>query len=345
MRFRIRYADQIVGSFLLLGLVMLVSALIFLGLNQRWFEHSYIFASTFPSASGLSRGMPITLKGFEIGRVGTVNLTDENLVNVTFTIYEDYYSRIREHTVIQLTANPLGLGGGGLVIHPGKGERQLPEGAYIPSYDSAEGKRLVRAGLVTLPESTDAVSSLLSGVDAALADVPLLITNLNGTLVSLDDLLSEVTDTIRGDSTGGPVTASLNHLNGILAQMEYIAANLEKTSAAFTEPDKLAASLVQELAQPGSSVAMLLDDNLALYRRIDGMLAGIESTLGEVESFSKYLNTVRPEILGLIDDTRRALGEGEDVLEGVKNNPLIRGGITETPVETSPFQSYRDEDF
>lgn len=345
MRFRIRYADQIVGGFLLLGLVMLVSVLIFLGLNQRWFERSYVFTSTFPSATGLSRGMPITLKGFEIGRVGTVNLTDENLVNVTFMIYEDYYSRIREHTVIQLTANPLGLGGGGLVIHPGKGERQLPEGAYIPSYDSAEGRRLVRAGLVTLPENIDAVSSLLSGVDAALADIPLLITNLNGTLVSLDRLFSEVTDTIRGDSTGGPVAGSLNHLNGILSQLERIAANLEKSSAAFTEPDKLAASFVQELAQPGSSVAMLLDDNLALYRRIDETLATVQNSVGEIESFSKYLNSVRPQILGLIDSTRRALGEGEAVLEGVKNNPLIRGGITEKPAQTSPFQSYRDEDF
>jgi len=33
------------------------------------------------------------------------------------------------------------------------------------------------------------------------------------------------------------------------------------------------------------------------------------------------------------------------VLEAVKNNPLLRGGVPETKAQTSTLKSYRDEDF
>jgi hypothetical protein len=33
------------------------------------------------------------------------------------------------------------------------------------------------------------------------------------------------------------------------------------------------------------------------------------------------------------------------VLEAVKNNPLLRGGVPVQPAQQTTFQGYRDEDF
>ncbi len=61
MKFRIRFAHQIVGIFVLLAILGIAAILILLGINQRWFAKDYYFWSTFRSAGGLSVGMPIRL--------------------------------------------------------------------------------------------------------------------------------------------------------------------------------------------------------------------------------------------------------------------------------------------
>ena len=75
------------------------------------------------------------------------------------------------------------------------------------------------------------------------------------------------------------------------------------------------------------------------------MLITINASLDEVEQFSGFINNTQPQILGLLDESRAAINTGQDVLEGLSNNPLIRGGITREVTQPSTFQSYRDAQF
>jgi phospholipid/cholesterol/gamma-HCH transport system substrate-binding protein len=74
MKLRIRFAEQVVGAFVLLAIVGVGVILVFIGINQRWFARNYYFISRFASGDGLAVGMPIMLKGFEIGRVSRIRL-------------------------------------------------------------------------------------------------------------------------------------------------------------------------------------------------------------------------------------------------------------------------------
>ncbi len=47
MKFKIRFADQIVGLFLLVGVLGVAAILILIGINQRWFAKNYYFTSRF----------------------------------------------------------------------------------------------------------------------------------------------------------------------------------------------------------------------------------------------------------------------------------------------------------
>ena len=69
MKFRIKHAQQVVGFFLLTAALALVVVLVFMGANQRWFARNYSFFSRFSSAEGITTGMSVRLKGFEIGNV------------------------------------------------------------------------------------------------------------------------------------------------------------------------------------------------------------------------------------------------------------------------------------
>ncbi|RKX78228.1 MAG: hypothetical protein DRP87_06860 [Spirochaetes bacterium] len=358
MKFRIRYADQIVGMFVLLAIASLAGILIFMGINQRWFAKDYYFNSRFLSGEGLNVGMTITLKGFPIGKVSAISLNEQNQVDVEFYIMDTYYEKVKQNSILELATNPLGLGGG-LLFHPGKNEGEpLPEFSFIPSLSLPEGKELVVKGLVEISSREDAINSLLGKVE------PVLV-NVNQTLLSVNTLIMTMNETLEGNHKGplGKIladaenmTEQLNTLladtsriiaettdkiNELLNDLQYISDNVGATTAALRDPT----GLIPKLLDPKGSIKTFLDDDNMLYAQIEEILKGVDETIEQFKDFSEFISSTSPQISGLLEDSRDALDQGKDVLEGIKNNPLIRGGIPKQMEQPTTFQSYRDEDF
>ncbi|MFA7567480.1 MAG: MlaD family protein [Alkalispirochaeta sp.] len=351
MRFRIKYAQQIVGIFVLVAAVALALVVVFMGANQRWFARNYAYYSVFPSADGISKGMAIKYKGFEIGRVTELELTDDDQVRVDFFVQDTFHEKVVPYSVLQLQTNPLGLGGG-MVFHVGKGTGpSLDEGSLIPSLNSAAGQAIVAAGDVTLPAGGDSIGNIIAQVEPVLR-------NVNTLLVSVDRTLGHVNRALSGDQSE-PLGLTLAQVNDLLAEVEItlvetrhqsnqllaglnvITGNLEATTAELRDPT----GLVPRLLDADGSIATFLDDNDRLFNQVEQMLITINASLDEVEQFSGFINNTQPQILGLLDESRAAINTGQDVLEGLSNNPLIRGGITREVTQPSTFQSYRDAQF
>ena len=343
MKFKIRYAEQITGIFVLLAIVFVALVMILMGVNQRWFKNDPVFYSIFESADGLKVGMSIKLRGFQIGTVNKMQLLDNNRVEIRFSIFENYHEKVREYSILQLSTNPLGIGGG-LLLYPGRYPSEpLQEGSYIPSTDFAEGKKLVTDGLVEASE-TDAVSLLMD-------DASTILGNANQTILDLGETIRIINLSLAGEDPG-PFGGTLRNVETITAelassmgrltgQLSATMGNVEELSDQLAQPDRFLKSFVA----PDSSIALFLNDKAALYREIEGILAGINDTIAQLEEFSGYINNTSPQISGLIEDGREALDKGKDVLEGLRNNPLLRGGISQTKEQAATYQSYRDKDF
>ncbi len=110
MKFRIRYADRVVGLFVLVALLALAAGIILLGANQRWFSRDFHFTTRLDSAAGASPGTPIYLKGFQVGKVERLSLNEGNEVDADFVIFDKYYPKVRENSVLELVTSPIGLG-------------------------------------------------------------------------------------------------------------------------------------------------------------------------------------------------------------------------------------------
>lgn len=351
MKFRIRFAQQIVGIFVLIAAVSLVLVVVSMGANQRWFARNYEFYSVFPTAEGLSVGMPIQFKGFEIGRITEITLADRDEVRVDFYVKDTYYDRVVPNSILQLVSSPIGLGGG-LVFHQGRDPADpVDEGSLIPAINSKEGQAIVNADAVIMPASGDSITRIISQVEPVLQ-------NVNRLLLSVDETLGHVNLALSGDETQ-PLGATLAQVNDLLVEVEatltatrnevmpilastgVIAGNFEQTSAAMADPT----GLVPRLLDADGSVATFLDDNNRLYNEIEAMLVTINATLDEVNSFAGYINGTQPQISSLLEESQAAIVTGQDVLEGLSNNPLIRGGITRELSQPTTFQSYRDAQF
>lgn len=347
MKFRIKIADKIVGVVILLAVVGIVAIVIFLGANQRWFRKNFYYWSQFNSATGLSRGMSITYKGFEIGRVSKIELNELNEVVIEFYIYDDYHYLVTMDSVIELASSLLGIGGG-MQFYPGRtAGPPLIEGSFIPSLDLEEGKLLVEQQRVALPKkSEDPMSSIISNVDSLVKDqLPSIILNIDSISAETEELIKNVNNAITGKGSG-PIQGTLNNVNEItykvnkiitddlikvIDELQMIAANIETLTADPT-------GLVPKLLGAKGSIATILDDENKLFNQIDKIITDLQNIVN-------FLRGTTPQIAGILEKSKDALDEGRDVLEALKNNPLLSGGVTEQKEQPTTFKSFRDEDF
>jgi len=389
MKFRIRFADQVVGAFLLLAALGVAAILVLVGINQRWFAKDYTFRSRFDSAGGLSVGMPVMLKGFEIGQISRISLNDDNQVDVLFSVQDTYIDRVLPDSVLELTSSPIGLGVT-LNFHPGAAAGPpLTEMAFIPSLDLPEGRALVDDGRVVLPKGDDVIGSVIGKVNPILDEVRSALTQIRRVVQTVDLALQGKSGPVGGmvvdlAATPDKVNALIDDVNARVAQIAdqvgtvmgrvdtvvtdlggiagttqatldslsrdlgAITGNLKTTTDGLTDTR----GLVTRLLDPKGSVATLLDDKNQLYGQIEGSLAqvqeavtGLTKIVEQVNAFVAFMNGTQPQISGILETGRTTLEKGNDVLEAVRNNPLLKGGVPESKEQTTTLKSYRDEDF
>jgi phospholipid/cholesterol/gamma-HCH transport system substrate-binding protein len=357
MKFRIRHADTIVGIFVIVAALFLAGGIIFLGANQRWFSKDIPFSARFPTASGASPGTAIMMRGFQVGKVIKVKLNDQNEVDAEVVIYDTYYQKVKENSLLEIVTSPIGLGTQ-LLFHPGKGERLMEPRSFLPLADSDEGKELIDQGLVDIPPKDDTITRLLAGVNP-------LIENANKTIVTVNRTLTEINRALAGQSTGplgsivtnasdavgnadsmvADVSAQAKTLiakaNAIVDSVDQISKNLEATTEAMRDPT----GLIPRLLDAKGSIKTLLDDKNALYDQINGAIAELQKSIKNVEDISDSLRGQMPSIAVTIDEGRTAIKQAQDVLTGLKNNPLLKGGIPERNEQQPLSQSLREGSF
>jgi phospholipid/cholesterol/gamma-HCH transport system substrate-binding protein len=271
---------------------------------------------------------------------------------------------------VEHATSPIGIGGG-LFFHPGKAQNPpkppLPEGAYIVSLDSDEGKDLVRRGLVEREGGDESIGALIANAGPILDNLNLVLLNVKGLTLALEDairgdrsnqlgallgdvdsLVSSLDRIVTGRDTG-PAGAILSNVKNstdtltyaidrtaaeatlLMADLQKVAKNIEVITADPT-------GLVPKMIDPKGSLKSFLDDNNAVYDEVIKMIKSLSSIVGELESFAHFVSYSTPQISSVLD-------QAENVLEGLSNNPLLRGGITEQKQQAPTLSTSRDGGF
>jgi len=375
MKFKIRFADQIVGIFVLVAIVAVGGVLILIGVNQRWFAKNYYFTSQFASGSGLSVGTPISFKGFDIGKISRMSLNDQNEVEVRFYIEDTYYDRVKPDSVLELTSSPIGLGTT-LKFHSGK--NRLPpvvEGSYIPSLDTDEGRRLVADGKVEIPKDVDVIGSVIAKLNPildetrqAIADIRRIADTINvalnggggpmGTMVTdlsrtpgrvntaVDDIsvkINAVLDKVAviSDNVNAISMQTRGVIGDLSTNLDVISQNLKDMTGSLKDTQGLA----KRLLDPQGSIDTFLNDSNELYNQVDSALKNMNAITAQIKSFVDFINGTRPQVTTLLEKGSDTLTSAKDVLEAAKNNPLLKGGVPSRTTQGAPMSSYRDENF
>ena len=308
MKFSIRFADQIVGTLVILALAILVFVIFMLGRSQRWFTRDLLYKTYFNSASGLSNNMAIQYKGFTIGHVKKFELTENDNVEVTLSIFEEHSQRVKEGSLVEVSVSPIGLGNS-FIFYPGRGPGLIDEGEEIPEKNSEKARQYIATGKVDIPESSDGINNILNN------QLPAVLNDLNA-------LLRTVNVSLAGsDGTDKPT-------------LEQIVLNVESTTAGLTS---LAQSLNDRISPILSDVHNITGElsEGSLSASITSTLESLAGVIENLDKTSAFIPAQLPQIGVLINEVNGALRTAQGVLTSIENNPLLKGGVPEHR-ETGP---------
>lgn len=110
---RFRHLERKIGVFTLLALAGIALIVLLLGIQKDLFSAKYTLVFTVDRGTGFSKGMPVKLSGFRIGRITEMTLNEQAMVDITVEIAKKYSKWIRSDSVIKLVKE--GLIGDGIV--------------------------------------------------------------------------------------------------------------------------------------------------------------------------------------------------------------------------------------
>ena len=344
MKFKIRFADQIVGLFIILSIVCIVFVIIMLGHSNRWFSKDLSYYTVLPSAGGLSNNMPVQYRGFTIGNITDFYLNEDDDVEVVFLIFEEYHDRVRQGSMVQMIESPIGLGSQ-FQFHPGIGP-SLPEGAYIPVVGSREAEDFIRRGFADEPRHEDSISVILSRVNTTLYEI-------NNVLAYINEAIGPGTDETEIGRMIGGISSLLNvialvpqMLDDALVEMfvfaEEIKNDVDPAIDSINEIHDNVNSLLAELTDPQGLLFTVLNTEEHVYTSLVASLNSISSILDTLDNSISFLPGQVPQLIGIIMDLRSLMSVADDVLTSLTNNPLLRGGIPDRPEIQGSGTSPRD---
>ena len=341
MKFKIKYADQIVGTLSLIAIAALIFIIFLIGSKQKWFVPKHPYYTVVSSGSNVSEGMAIQYKGFGIGKVKNITLDEKDQVIVNFYISDEYINRITEGSIIELSVSPIGLGSS-IIFHPGVSSQIMEDESLIPEKSSDQGKKNIRERKVILSEQTDSITSIVNSASDLVKDIDHLVRQISGildgrmqnspiaqTLNNVNTILKQISAFLSGDDSV-PISGITDGLNNSINQLNSILGDVGNLTEQLQDPQGLIPKLIESEEAKGA---------------IDGLFLTLNQTMTDINGISSSLGNTMPQITVILTQVQTLIKQVQDVVISLKNNPLIKGNSQERTEKASATPKLREENF
>ncbi len=258
---RFKYLERKIGLFIAVALIGTVLALVLYGVQKDYFTPIYTLKFTVDRGTGFSKGMSVKLSGFRIGRVTSISLNEQAMVDIKIEVDKKYRTWIRSDSTVKLVKE--GLVGDSIVdVSVGSLDKpELNDGeaiVYLKTKALDEmAQEIVEKVKPVLFEVRDIISYVNNpegDLKKAIHNLEILTRNLDGTRQQTDKLLVSVNgnldrisnraitvlDSANNKIEGLDFTPTLSKINNTLDTIDRkIPPILDKTDAALSEIAKL----------------------------------------------------------------------------------------------------------
>lgn len=308
--FRLRHVHTITGTFVLIGIAILVLVVLFAGRSQRWFIGNVPLNIVFPEggAAGIRRGSEVYFLGTLMGTVSDVSVDPAGRMEAEVNIRRDFFLFVREDSSAVVKRKFGMVGDAYFEITRGLG-KALPE----------------KNARITCNEQLP--SALESAVEEVRAEAVPALRKLNAGL--------EIWTTL-----GTNLMSSSLHLDKLLARADDITAQLQqgRGTAGRLLTDPAAADELQALLTNGSSAMHEFRVVLENWRQASENLQLASTNL---PSISTALASEARELPGLVLQTHTSMRELERFIGALQRHWLFRRYMNQPAPAETPRRSGR----
>ena len=273
------------------------------------------------SANGITRGMPVTLSGIQIGEVGGIRLVQpavgrDERVEVTLSVLAEYAPHLPHDSVARITRDGL-IGRSAIDLTPGKAGRTVAQRELI-AFQRAPG-------LGELAENLDAkLTPLMGDTRALIADLRALTPDLKENLAASRQLLEHsrsVGETVRG--TLQQATHTLRSGETTLVQVgKEVNATLQGTQTSLEDVRQSATRSLETATQSLSTADRLLEQSRQTLQetrqQVGRTLQETERVVTQVGEITDGARHSWPFSLWVAPPQRRTLGvDSQELQRGI----------------------------
>lgn len=321
---RFIHLEKTVGIFVALAILGVIAVVVSIGIDRDLFAQKYQLKFTVEKGTGFSRGMPVKLSGFRIGRIKSIALNQQAQVDIDIEIDKKYQKWIKRDSRVRLIKEGL-VGDNIIEVSVGSPQQAMLKNGEVIAYLKSKGLEevandiadQVKPVLLEVKEIISYVNDPEGDIKQSLSNLRELSQALHGTRVQLDSLLIEAKGKV---SAVGDGTEKM--LKTGTARLESMAPAIEKADRSLEHLDGSLAEVRQSLPH--------------LFSKIGATLSHLEKTSGALEkNSSRFLEKVAP-LLGRSTDL---VEDADDVARALKQTWPLKNHIP-TAKDLVPGESH-----
>ncbi len=302
-----------VGVFVVVGTVLLIAALYFIGSKQQMFSKNIDIYATFTDVNGLTLGNNVRYSGINVGTVTGIEMKEVGKITIEMSVEEKSALFIKKDAIASISSD--GLVGSMVVnIEPGNEQKEatVVSGDFIQSYNGVSTADMMK----TLNKTNENIALLSS------------------------DLLKITNQIVEGKGTLGALVS-----DSLMAKdITQSAQELKKMTSGATEIISRINSIISKINYDESAAALLLSDTVSKNQiekvfgnlerssdNINEVTKSLDEYIKEIKSGKGTLNYVTQDeaLVKNIDSTMINIKEASEKLnenmEALKHNFLFRG--------------------
>lgn len=301
------------GIFTLVGLLIFIAAVYFIGNRQNMFGNNSTISSVFKNVNGLQKGNNVRYAGVNIGTVKDITILNDTSIAVSMLVDEEAMKLIKTNATAAISSDGLV---GSMVINIIPNENLST--AYIQSGDTIPSvSQVATADMIATLSRTNENAALLT---ADLLKITNSINNGEGTVGALikdqamaEDFKESITSLRESSHTAAQ---AIQRLNQMIASM-----NTETSVAGVFLSDTTAAKNIREVIENlNTSSNEIKEMSLVLNKYSEEITKG-EGAINYIANDTSFVNHLE----ATIKNAESASKKFEENMEALKHNFLLRG--------------------
>ncbi len=301
------------GIFVIIGSVLLVLSVYFIGSKKDLFQNTSKISSVFKNVNGLQIGNNVRLSGVNVGTVRGIKILTDTIIVVDMYIEEEAVYLIKKNSIASISSDGL-VGSMILDILPGK----EPSDQIIKPGDTLKSiSRIPTAEMLNTLRTTNKNAALLT---KDLLKITNAINNgqgLLGTLIKDDTLAGNIKQTFANlEQTSITAKRSIDRLNQILSDVD-----LKQSVAGVLVSDTTSANNMREVFVSMGKSAQNIDSMTSNLNQFSAELKSSQGPLNFVINDTTFVNNLD----STIENSQDASVKFNEIMDALKQSFLLRG--------------------